>query len=95
MLRLVALSWLHRLWNRFCDRLHHGQILVNICRNADMHHYLSGFVLQARDKQMARLLREDELGACQLELANKKVLRLAQLRWVTAVFVQYGLWSCV
>jgi len=31
---------------------------------------------------MARLLREDELGACQLELANGRMLRLAQLRWV-------------
>lgn len=37
--------------------------------------------LQARDIQMARLMREDELGACQLELANGRVLRLAQLRW--------------
>lgn len=37
--------------------------------------------LQAQEKQMARLMREEELGACQLELANKRVLRLAQLRW--------------
>ncbi|WP_289460529.1 hypothetical protein, partial [Klebsiella pneumoniae] len=29
---------------------------------------------------MARLMREDALGACQLELANGKLLRLAQLR---------------
>jgi hypothetical protein len=36
--------------------------------------------LQAREKQMDRLLREDKLGACQLELANGRVLRLAQLR---------------
>lgn len=36
--------------------------------------------LEAREKQMARLLREDELGACQLELANGRMLRLAQLR---------------
>ncbi|KAL4418916.1 hypothetical protein ABPG77_003706 [Micractinium sp. CCAP 211/92] len=36
--------------------------------------------LQAREKQLARLMREDELGACQLELANGRVLRLAQLR---------------
>lgn len=36
--------------------------------------------IEARDKQMARLMREDQLGACQLELANKRVLRLAQLR---------------
>ena len=35
---------------------------------------------QAREKQMARLLREDELGACQLELANGRMLRLAQTR---------------
>ena len=31
---------------------------------------------------MARLMREEELGACQLELANGRVLRLAQLRCV-------------
>lgn len=36
--------------------------------------------LQAREKQMARLLREDQLGACQIELANKRILRLGQLR---------------
>lgn len=36
--------------------------------------------LQAREKQLARLMREDELGACQLELANGRMLRLAQLR---------------
>ena len=36
--------------------------------------------LKQRDKQLARLLREDQLGACQLELVNRKVLRLSQLR---------------
>lgn len=36
--------------------------------------------LKARETQMARLMREDALGACQLELANGKLLRLAQLR---------------
>lgn len=41
---------------------------------------MSSVILQGREKQMARLLREDELGACQLELANRRVLRLAQLR---------------
>jgi hypothetical protein len=40
--------------------------------------------LKAGEKQMARLLREDELGACQLELANRRVLRLAQLRCAAA-----------
>ena len=32
--------------------------------------------LAARDKQMARLLREEKLGALQLELANRKARRL-------------------
>jgi hypothetical protein len=45
---------------------------------------LCGFFLKrdldAREKQMARLLREDALGACRLELANGKLLRLGQLR---------------
>ena len=36
--------------------------------------------LKARDAQMARLMREDALGACQIELASGKLLRLAQLR---------------
>lgn len=36
--------------------------------------------LDARSKQLARLMREDALGACQLELTSGKVLRLAQLR---------------
>jgi hypothetical protein len=35
---------------------------------------------EAREKQIARLLREDNLGACRLELASGRVLRLAQLR---------------
>jgi len=34
----------------------------------------------AREKQIARLLREDQLGDCQLQLSNNKVLRLTQLR---------------
>lgn len=37
---------------------------------------------QARDKQIARLQREEKLGALKLELSNGKVLRLAQLRCV-------------
>jgi hypothetical protein len=45
---------------------------------------LCGFFLKrdldAREKQMARLLREDALGGCRLELANGKLLRLGQLR---------------
>lgn len=36
--------------------------------------------IQAREKQMARLMREDALGACQLELSSGKLLRLGQLR---------------
>lgn len=52
-----------------------------------------------REKQMARLLREDQLGACQLELANKKVLRLAQLRGAARPVVIAGtpnqVWECI
>lgn len=36
--------------------------------------------LDARDKQIARMSREEDLGSLQIELANKKTLRLAQLR---------------
>lgn len=36
--------------------------------------------LAARDKQMTRLLREEKLGILQIELANKKTLKLSQLR---------------
>ncbi|KAL4857926.1 Protein LOW PSII ACCUMULATION 1 [Chlorella vulgaris] len=46
--------------------------------------------LKAGEKQMARLLREDELGACQLELANRRVLRLAQLRSFARVVLIAG-----
>eukprot|EP00887_Chlorella_sp_A99_P002786 scaffold6.g2786.t1 len=46
--------------------------------------------LAAREKQMARLLREDQLGACQLELANGRVLRLAQLRGFARAVVVAG-----
>lgn len=46
--------------------------------------------LRAREKQMARLMREDQLGACQLELANGRVLRLAQLRGFARVTVVAG-----
>jgi len=42
--------------------------------------YLLRGDLQAREKQMARLMREDQLGMCQVELSNSKVLRLGQLR---------------
>lgn len=45
---------------------------------------ICGFLLKgdldAREKQMARLMREDQLGTCQIELANGKILRLGQLR---------------
>ncbi len=44
--------------------------------------YLVRRDLQARDKQLARLQREEKLGALQLELANGKVVRMAQLRCV-------------
>ena len=36
--------------------------------------------LDAREKQIARMTREEDLGGLQIELANKKTLRLAQLR---------------
>ena len=39
---------------------------------------------------MARLMREDKLGACQLELSNGKVLRLAQLRGAVRPVVVVG-----
>ena len=42
--------------------------------------YLLKGDLDAREKQMARLMREDQLGTCQIELANGKILRLGQLR---------------
>ena len=35
---------------------------------------------KARKKQIARLTREETLGALQLELSNKKTVRLSQLR---------------
>lgn len=35
--------------------------------------------------QVARLQREERLGALQLELANRKVLRLTQLRGFSRV----------
>ena len=41
--------------------------------------------LKARDKQMARLLREEKLGIQQLELANRKTLKLSQLRGFSRV----------
>jgi hypothetical protein len=37
-------------------------------------------LLQAREQQISRLLRADQLGACQVELANGKLLRLGQMR---------------
>ena len=39
---------------------------------------------------MARLMREDELGACQLELATGRLLRLAQLRGFARVVLIAG-----
>ena len=46
--------------------------------------------LDAREKQMARLLREDLLGMCQVELANRKVLRLGQLRGAARPVIVVG-----
>ncbi len=37
-------------------------------------------LLQARQKQIARLTREERLAALQIELSNKKTVRLGQLR---------------
>ena len=37
-------------------------------------------MLQARQKQIARLTREERLAALQIELSNKKTVRLGQLR---------------
>lgn len=34
----------------------------------------------AQDKQIARIAREEKLGALQLELSNKRMLRMQQLR---------------
>lgn len=46
--------------------------------------------LDGREKQMARLMREDQLGMCQVELANKKVLRLGQLRGAARPVIVVG-----
>ncbi len=46
--------------------------------------------LKARDKQMARLGREESLSECQVQLANGKKLRLAQLRGSVRVVVCAG-----
>ena len=54
-------------------------ILINVTALGVCGYLLRGD-LQAREKQMARLLREDQLGMCQVELSNSKVLRLGQLR---------------
>ena len=46
--------------------------------------------LAARDKQMTRLLREEKLGILQVELANKKTLKLSQLRSFSRVVRSTG-----
>lgn len=46
--------------------------------------------LKARDKQVARLQREERLGALQIELASGKVLRLTQLRGFARVVLFAG-----
>lgn len=45
---------------------------------------------QARDKQMARLGREEALAACQVQLANGKRKSLATLRGFARVVVCAG-----
>ena len=45
-----------------------------------LHVYILAACAQARDKQIARLTREERLGALQLGLANGKRIRVAQLR---------------
>ena len=44
----------------------------------------------AREAQIERLTREEALGACRLELANGKLLRLAQLRGFARVVLCAG-----
>jgi hypothetical protein len=46
--------------------------------------------MQARDKQMARLSREESLSMCGVELANGKRLPLASLRGSVRVVVCAG-----
>lgn len=46
--------------------------------------------LDARDKQIARMTREEDLGSLQIELANKKTLRLAQLRQFVRIVIVAG-----
>ncbi len=46
--------------------------------------------MQARDKQMARLTREEKLGRLSVELASGKVLPLASLRGSTRVVLVAG-----
>ena len=58
--------------------LHQPSVLSCICTDQPSSHRTSP--LQARDKQLARLQREEKLGALQVELGNKKTLRLTQLR---------------
>lgn len=57
---------------------HKLQPSVSVCTNLLL--ISKTFPLQARDKQLARLQREEKLGALQVELGNKKTLRLTQLR---------------
>lgn len=54
-------------------------IVINVAALGVCGYLLRGD-LQAREKQMARLMREDQLGMCQVELSNSKMLRLGQLR---------------
>lgn len=53
--------------------------------------YLLKRDLDARDKQIARMTREEDLGGLQIELANKKTLRLAQLRQFARIVSRFVL----
>ena len=46
--------------------------------------------MQARDKQMARLTREERLGNLKVQLANGKVLPMGALRGHSRVVIAAG-----
>ena len=49
--------------------------------------------LAARDKQMARMLREEKLGALQLELANRKARLLRAGSFTVMILSGIGWWT--
>jgi hypothetical protein len=53
-------------------------------------HCCCNCVAQARDKQMARLAREEQLAGQQVQLANGKRLRLADLQGSSRVVLVAG-----